>query len=82
MTAQEFAYWLQGYAELSGDVPPTTSQWLTIKDHLNLVFEKVTPARPIIRTRLPEFEPYPLPPPGQTTVTCATNPDTSTTLLC
>lgn len=44
MNAQEFAYWLNGFVELTGtDVPPTPAQWKTIRDHLNLVFKKVTP---------------------------------------
>lgn len=33
MTPQEFAYWLQGYAELS-DGPPNEAQWKLIKDNL------------------------------------------------
>jgi len=44
MDAQQFAYWLQGFAELSGDAPPTKAQWKSIREHLGLVFEKVTPA--------------------------------------
>lgn len=42
MTAQEFCYWLQGYAELGGE-RPTEAQWAQIKEHLKLVFTKVTP---------------------------------------
>lgn len=42
MTAQEFAYWLQGYAELNGKAPDE-EQWGVIRDHLGLVFQKVTP---------------------------------------
>jgi hypothetical protein len=42
MTAEQFAYWLQGYAELN-DGPPTAEQWQAIRDHLELVFNKVTP---------------------------------------
>lgn len=65
MNAQEFAYWLQGFAELSGDTAPTKAQWKSIREHLGLVFEKVTPpvglpgfvpkdnhSRPIISTPL------------------------------
>lgn len=44
MTSEQFAYWLQGYAELS-DEPPTAEQWQAIRDHLALVFNKVTPQR-------------------------------------
>lgn len=42
MTAEQFAYWLQGYAELN-DAPPSAEQWQSIRDHLALVFHKVTP---------------------------------------
>ena len=42
MNAQEFCYWLKGYVELNGTLP-TQVQWLAIQDHLNLVFNKVTP---------------------------------------
>lgn len=42
MTPSDFAYWLQGFAELS-DGAPSEEQWTQIRDHLNLVFDKVTP---------------------------------------
>lgn len=42
MTAEQFAYWLQGFAELNAQ-PPTAEQWQSIRDHLALVFNKVTP---------------------------------------
>lgn len=42
MNAQEFTYWLQGFAELHQD-PPTPEQWKSIREHLALVFKKVTP---------------------------------------
>jgi hypothetical protein len=41
MTADQFAYWLQGFTELHGE-PPSPEQWASIKDHLSLVFKKVT----------------------------------------
>lgn len=41
MTAEQFAYWLNGFAELQGTAP-TEAQWESIKEHLNLVFNKVT----------------------------------------
>lgn len=44
MTPEQFTYWLQGFTELTGD-RPTESQWLAIKDHLKLVFNKITPDR-------------------------------------
>ena len=42
MDAQQFAYWLQGFAELQPE-PPTAEQWQSIREHLALVFQKVTP---------------------------------------
>lgn len=41
MTPEQFAYWLQGYAELN-DAPPSAEQWAMIRAHLDTVFEKVT----------------------------------------
>lgn len=43
MDAQQFAYWLQGFAELSGDNLPTPGQWKSIREHLATCFVKVTP---------------------------------------
>lgn len=43
MTSEQFAYWLQGFVELHGS-EPTAEQWKQIKDHLQLVFVKVTPS--------------------------------------
>lgn len=46
MTSTEFAFWLQGYLELrEDDKPLTPKQVQIIKDHLALVFTKVTPDR-------------------------------------
>jgi len=42
MDAQQFAYWLQGFAELN-EAPPTAEQWQSIREHLATVFVKVTP---------------------------------------
>lgn len=51
MTEQQFAYWLQGFAELSGESPPTREQWKSIQEHLATVFVKVTPVvqQPMLR---------------------------------
>jgi hypothetical protein len=43
MTPEQFTYWLQGFAELTVE-PPTREQWQLIKEHLQTVFYKVTPA--------------------------------------
>jgi hypothetical protein len=44
MSPEQFCYWLQGFAELTDDAP-TSMQWSQIKDHLDLVFNKVTPKK-------------------------------------
>lgn len=44
MSPESFAYWMQGFVEINNsDEPPTKEQWQIIKDHLRLVFNKVTP---------------------------------------
>lgn len=43
MNERDFAYWLNGFAELTGDTPPTAEQWKSIREHLATVFVKVTP---------------------------------------
>lgn len=43
MNAEKFTYWLQGFVELCPTGVPSEAQWSAIKDHLQLVFLKVTP---------------------------------------
>lgn len=57
MDALNFAYWLNGFAELSGDTPPTAEQWKAIREHLGLVFQKVTPAVRYPNQPLPSWKP-------------------------
>ena len=45
MTTEQFTYWLQGFFEISEDKTLSEKQVLIIKDHLALVFDKVTPDR-------------------------------------
>ncbi len=46
MTSRDFAYWLQGFAELN-TLPPTADQWVTIRRHLDLVFKhEIDPSMP------------------------------------
>jgi len=52
MTPEQFCYWLQGFAELSGDNPPTPEQWKSIREHVATVFRKVTP--PVLLPPAPE----------------------------
>lgn len=42
MTPEQFAYWFQGFAELS-PTPPTQEQWDSMRAHVATVFMKVTP---------------------------------------
>jgi len=45
MTSEQFTYWLQGYFEIANTSELDRKQVEIIKDHLNLVFSKVTPDR-------------------------------------
>lgn len=46
MTPENFCYWLQGYFELTESKFFSQLQAKIVKDHLELVFSKVTPDRP------------------------------------
>ena len=54
MTPQDFCYWLKGYVELAETTSLTDNQVLVIKDHLDLVFKKVTPDRTEKATKVNE----------------------------
>jgi hypothetical protein len=43
MNAQDFCYWLNGFTELTQGQTPSPAQWKSIREHLDLVFSKVTP---------------------------------------
>lgn len=43
MTGENFAYWLQGFFEISQSDSLTKEQVEEIKNHLKLVFNKITP---------------------------------------
>lgn len=43
MTSEQFTYWLQGYLEVADPKTLNEKQVQIIKDHLALVFKKVTP---------------------------------------
>lgn len=61
MNAQDFTYWLQGFAELN-ERAPDEAQWKSIKEHLNLVFNKVTPGLEFTPSYPPlPFKPSPTP---------------------
>ena len=47
-----FTYWLQGFFEISDAKKLDEKQVQVIKDHLNLVFNKVTPNR---KFKMPNF---------------------------
>lgn len=66
MTAEQFAYWLQGFAEIRGEAP-TRDEWKIIQDHLQTVFIKITPDR----SRMPQYVPNMIPPfDMDTRITC------------
>jgi len=89
MTAEQFAYWLQGFMEVGQPRELNHNQIQVIKDHLKLVFEKKTPERsllgpadPIIApnvgpTTTQPYNPYTAPDwtwrPNPYTVTCGSN---------
>ncbi|HEX8894451.1 MAG TPA: hypothetical protein VF783_14065 [Terriglobales bacterium] len=43
MTPENFCYWLTGFVELTRGQTPDPAQWKAIREHLDLVFNKVTP---------------------------------------
>lgn len=45
LTPEQFCYWLKGFIEMNPEAMITHTQWLILKDHLNLVFKKETPLR-------------------------------------
>jgi hypothetical protein len=51
LTPELFCYWLQGFMEMQDPKELDCTQTQIIKDHLNEVFDKVTPQR----TGLPHF---------------------------
>ncbi len=44
MDSTQFAYWLQGYLEISGAKELNEKQLKIVQDHLKLVFTKITPS--------------------------------------
>jgi len=42
MNSEQFCYWLKGHFELSQNKPLSIEQTVIIKEHLDLVFNKVT----------------------------------------
>ena len=45
MTAEQFTYWFQGFLEIQNPESLDKKQIMIIQDHLDLVFNKVTPNR-------------------------------------
>ena len=86
MTPEQFTYWLQGFSELNKQ-PPTDLQWRIIRDHLALVFNKVTPTYhnsniPVTNIRpmsvQPEWDNSPLNP-YKNRIMCSMSPGSSGT---
>lgn len=85
MTSEQFAYWLQGFAELSPNTPPTAEQWKMIQEHLSLVFNKVTPPLAPHPRYLPTRWPYTIPNSDfEPKITCmvTSDPDYATKTVC
>lgn len=60
MTSEQFTYWLQGFFEINDPKTIDEKQTQIIKDHLALVFNKVTPDRKDI-WNTPIINPLPQP---------------------
>lgn len=52
MDSTNFCYWLQGALELARVDGLDYTQVQIIQDHLDLVFNKVTPSREVVKTNL------------------------------
>lgn len=71
MTPEVFTYWLQGFVELQDSESISDKQWLIIKDHLKLVFDKKTPDRIEFRPNVTFPKDYVWPKDwAQTAITC------------
>ncbi len=49
LTTEQFAYWLQGFFEINNPKEITEEQTKMIKDHLNMVFNKIDFDNPPVR---------------------------------
>lgn len=70
MTERDFCYWLQGFIELSDAKSLSEDQIKMVKDHLALVFNKVTPMYPSITVPSPLTAPWKPFDTGDITITC------------
>lgn len=80
MTAEQFAYWLQGFMEMADPKELNPTQTQQIKNHLKLVFDKKTPE--VSLPSIQHTEPFRITP---YTITCDDNnnlPDPMTTPVC
>lgn len=86
MTPEQFAYWLQGFAEINQKAP-NEAQWTIIKDHLTTVFKKVTPGPGIAAPYVPPNWTRPITPvnpnnPMWPTPVYPTTPGTKPEIIC
>lgn len=49
MSPENFCYWLQGWLEIQNPSSASAEQLQEVKNHLALVFTKVTPLKPMVR---------------------------------
>lgn len=69
MNSEQFAYWLQGFFEISNQDHLTAKQLQIVKDHLATVFNKITPDRNNGVQEFKKYE-YPFIPNDNTTIIC------------
>jgi len=58
MNTEQFCYWLQGFIEIVSPRGLSEIQTQIVKDHLQLVFNKLTPSRELTGEEEPVILPY------------------------
>ncbi|HUW47256.1 MAG TPA: hypothetical protein VMW36_00745 [Patescibacteria group bacterium] len=53
MNERDFCYWLKGFTELTNSESLSDEQWAVVKDHLKLVFDKLTPTYDFVKPLAP-----------------------------
>lgn len=85
MTPEQFCYWLQGYFELSSEERPQlyAEQTRIVRDHLALVFEKVTPKLGMVMTTSETWDSTAIPPSNEPNICgVAVSPKSRTEYYC
>lgn len=58
MEPRDFVYWLQGFMEIQKPETLNAEQVQEIKNHLGLVFNKITPTVPKLLDEVKTYNPY------------------------